>query len=245
YRLRPLGAGSIGTGHFLRRHLHSGTRPHQAVDDDAVVGVEPRRNHAQALDQWTKGDVLRPRHVIAVEHQHELADLFGANRDVGQQYGLAGRTGRDLDAAEHAGGEPAVGVGEFRPAADGARGAVNGVVDEVGLADMRELRLIDQFQPDGDAGAALIAAPSLAAGAQTLEIGGLIHGELEADWVDRGDGGEQGGATGGATGHQVAGRYAPVADAPGHRRPQLREIEVEFGLAHGRLLRLHRGLGHA
>ena len=39
--------------------------------------------------------------------------------------------------------------------------------------------------------------------------------------------------------------HAPVADASRDRRAQLGELEIERGLAHGRLLRRDGGLGHA
>ena len=55
----------------------------------------------------------------------------------------------------------AVGVGELGAAADGAGGAVDGVVDEVDLALVGELGLVDQLELDRHVDAAVgAAAPS-------------------------------------------------------------------------------------
>src|SRR5882724_1782617 len=41
--------GVGAAGDLLRGHLDAGARPHQAVDDDAVVRLQSGRDHAQAL----------------------------------------------------------------------------------------------------------------------------------------------------------------------------------------------------
>ena len=47
----------------------------------------------------------------------------------------------------------------------------------------------------------------------------------------------------GAAGHEIAGSHAPVADAAGDGSLELGELEIEFGLAHHRLVRGDRSLG--
>ena len=72
--------------------------------------------------------------------------------------------------------------------------------------------------------------------ALVAQIRRLIEGELEADRIDRHDGGEQRGVAAGAAGDEIAGRDAAVADAAGDRRAQLGEFEIELGLPHRRLV---------
>ena len=50
----PANAEAAMPATCLRRHLDAGTRPHQAVDDDAVVGLEARGDDAQAIDDRTR-----------------------------------------------------------------------------------------------------------------------------------------------------------------------------------------------
>ena len=80
-------------------------------------------------------------------------------------------------------------------------------------------------------------APALGGRRTIAQVGRLIHGELEADGIDGGDGGEQRRAAGRAAGHEVADGDAPVADAAGDGRLELGELQIELGLADGRLLR--------
>src|SRR5882672_10833783 len=56
----------------VRRDLGARARAEEPVDDDVVLGCNPR-NHAQAVDHGPERDVFRSRHVVGVDHQHELA----------------------------------------------------------------------------------------------------------------------------------------------------------------------------
>ena len=80
-------------------------------------------------------------------------------------------------------------------------------------------------------------APTSGGDALVAKIGRLVEGEFEADRIDRHDGREQGRVAAGPAGHQIAERNAAVADAAGHRRAQIGEAEIEFGLADRGLLR--------
>src|SRR5580700_5207638 len=133
---------------LLRRHLLAGPRAHQAVDDDAVSGVEPVLDHAQAAIDLSERDVFLPDHVAVVDDQHEFAHLLGADRGVGNEQRGIGRRAGHPDAAEHAGRENAVGVVEDGAAADSARGTVDDVVDKIDLALVREILLVDQLERD-------------------------------------------------------------------------------------------------
>src|SRR6204780_2740208 len=131
---------------LLRRHLLARPRAHQAVDDDAVGGVEPILDHAQPAVDLSERDVFLPDHVAVVDDQHEFAHLLGADRGIGNQQRGIGRRTWHADAAKHAGRKDAVGVVENGAAANRARGAVDDVVDEIDLALVREVLLVDQFQ---------------------------------------------------------------------------------------------------
>ena len=61
----------------------------------------------------------------------------------GTSSAVAGAELGDLDATEHAGRELAVGVRELGTTADRARGTIDGVVDEIDLALVREVLLVD------------------------------------------------------------------------------------------------------
>ena len=146
--LASFGAFGRRRAFLLRRHLLARPRAHQAVDDDAVVGGEPVLDHAQPAVDLAERDVFLPHHVAVVDDEDEFAHLLGADRGVGNQQRRIGRRAGHADAAEHAGREHAVGVGEHGAAADRARGAVDDVVDEVHLALVREILLVDQLERD-------------------------------------------------------------------------------------------------
>src|SRR5262245_27994546 len=172
------GGRVAGLRHFLWGNLGAGAGAHQAVDDDAIIRVEAARDDAQALDHRTQGDKFRPGHVVIINNEYELADLLGADGHIRQQHRLACRSTRNLDAPEHARGQRAIGVGKLGAATDGAGGTIDDVVDEIRLARVREIGLVDEFELDGHAGAAI--ASRLAGKTHRAQIGRLIHGELEA-----------------------------------------------------------------
>src|ERR1700688_3123843 len=133
---------------LLRRHLLARTRAHQAVDDDAVGGGEAVLDHAQAVVDLSKGDVFLPHHVAIVDDEHKFPHLLGADRGVGNEQCRIGWRARHADAAKHAGRENALGIVEEGAAADGARRTVDDVVDEIDLALVREILLVDQLERD-------------------------------------------------------------------------------------------------
>src|SRR5262249_30121510 len=101
---RGLGRGR-GRTLLLRVHLHPGPRPHQAVDDEAIVGGQPVLDHALTVDQLAQRHITLARDTLAVDHEHIFARLFaqdGAIRH--QQRRIGGRT-RHAHAREHAGRE--------------------------------------------------------------------------------------------------------------------------------------------
>ncbi len=111
---------------------------------------------------------------------------------------------------------------------------------------MIEVLLVDQLESHLHAG---IAARHVLTSAfcQTLvaQVRGLIEGEFEIDRVGRYDGRKQCRVAGRAAGDEIAGRHAPVADAPIHRCAQFGELHIKFRLPHGCLVCAHRRFGIA
>src|SRR6266705_3427212 len=90
---------------LLRRDLGAGPRPHQAVDDDAVVGAEPGPDDAQIVHHLAEGDVFLAHRAVGADRERVLARLLGADGDIGHEQRLVGQRARDLHPAEHAGRE--------------------------------------------------------------------------------------------------------------------------------------------
>src|SRR5262249_55491769 len=103
--LRPRRLGRGRAPLLLRLHLDARARAHQAVDHHPVVAGNAVLDDAQVARQLRGRDVSLPHHVLAVDHQHVLARLLGADRRVGHEQRRVGRRGRHPHAAEHAGGE--------------------------------------------------------------------------------------------------------------------------------------------
>src|SRR5215472_1343545 len=109
-----------GGGRSLRRNLETRPRPHQAVDNDVVIRVEPFADNPQAIDSRPERDVLCTCDVLGVHDEHELAHLFGGDGCLGYEQRGAWRCGSYLDARKHPRCEPAVKIGEERTCTDGA-----------------------------------------------------------------------------------------------------------------------------
>ena len=124
------------------------------------------------------------------------------------------------------------GLANCGAAADRAGRAVDHVVDEIHAALVGEVLLVDQLAArPATLPSRLVTSLPPRGEPLVAQIGGLVEGELEADRIDRHDGGEQRGVAAGAAGHEIAGRHAAVADAAGDRRAQLGELEIELGLS--------------
>ena len=73
--------GALGYhGSICRGDLHSGANPHQAVDDNALSGLEPGFNRAQTIYDAAGDDGTILDGVVAIQHEHELPILIGADR---------------------------------------------------------------------------------------------------------------------------------------------------------------------
>src|SRR6185312_17343351 len=175
--------------------------------------------------------------VVGVDDENVFTRLLGADRGIRNEQRLIGRGSRHAHAREQAGREHAIGIVEYRAAANGAGRAVDDVVDEVHPARMIEILLVDQLERNGNAGSVaardVVAIPGQALVAQ---IGRLVERELEPDRIGGYDGREQRGIAASAARHEVAGRDAPVAYTAGDGRTQLGEFHIQLGLADRRLV---------
>ena len=120
---------------------------------------------------------------------------------------------------------------------DRAGAAVDLIVDEIELALVRPALLVAQAAPrrcDRLSRARWQRPAAIAADRQVIA---LAHVEIEIDRVERHDGGEQRCvAPAFAAADQVADAHLMIADAPGDRRGDAGEFEIELG-------RADRGLG--
>src|SRR6266446_906866 len=141
--------GRRGSGaRLLRRYLSTWARAHQAVDDDVVIGRQTLGDDAQAIDDRSERHVLRPGDILGVDYQHELAHLLDPDGGVRHEKRVLGRCSRHPNTREQAGRESSIRVGEDGARTDGARGAIDCVVDEIHLALVRKRRLIDELELD-------------------------------------------------------------------------------------------------
>src|SRR5580704_14790959 len=163
---------------WLRRNLCARPRAHEAVDDDVVVGRQALGDHTQAVDDRPERDVFRPGDVLGVDHQHELARLLGSDGGVGHEQFILGRCSRHPDTRKHAGREPTARIGEHGAGADGAGGAIDGVVDEINLAVVRKRRLTDELESDRHGQPAVGRSRAVVGELPVAQERGLIQGEL-------------------------------------------------------------------
>src|SRR5215468_6441574 len=87
-----------GGGLHLRIDLLARDRPQEAVDDDAVVLVEPLLDHPHGVDQGSDLDLALLDLVAGVDHQHVEATLVAAERDLGHQQRSLRLAARDAHA---------------------------------------------------------------------------------------------------------------------------------------------------
>src|SRR5690349_3950618 len=118
-------------GPFLRRHLGAGPGTDQAVDHKLVVGAEAAPDDTQTTGLAGAGtDDFRPHDAVLADGEHHLARLIGDDRRVRDQDRIIFGGSWDPDAAELAGRDQIVRIGEGGTAADRAAALVDHIVDE-------------------------------------------------------------------------------------------------------------------
>ena len=170
--------------------------------------------------------ILGVHHAVCVDRQHHLARLVGDDGGVGDQEGVVLGRARDADAAELAGRDQAVGIGEHGAAADRAGALVDDVVDEVHRALVQPVVLVDQMRMDHRLVVARRGQPPRADRALVGEEVRLGHVEVEIDRVELDDVVSSVWSL-----DQVADVDPPVGDPALEGCGDLGEAEVELGLA--------------
>ncbi len=150
-------------------------------------------DHAQAVDHRPERDVFRPRHVLGIDDQHELARLLGRrSRPPAPAAPRSGGAAAICTRANMPGVNVPSGLANTGARADRARRAVDGVVDEVEPAVVGEGRLVDELELHRHGQSAVGDVRAVLGEARVAQIRTLVQGELEADRIDRFDGREQG-----------------------------------------------------
>jgi hypothetical protein len=201
--------------------------PFQAGADHPVA-VDPRPGPHRAHGHG----------VVLGDHIDHAPVLIVAHRLVRHEHAGIGIRAVDGDPAEEAGREEEVPVVEHGARPDGAASRVEAVVHEIELPRALALPLVGE----GHDHAARALAPRLrAAGVEARigEVGALVHVEVEVDRVERDDVGEH--RRVGVD--EVALRDVLARDAPGERRLDLGEFEIELRLPQGGLGPVEIGAG--
>src|SRR5687768_126019 len=138
-RLRSRHGGAVAPGLLdlglgvhrdrLRRQQRARPYPVQAVDDDALAGLQAAGHDAQPVDRRAQRDLAPDRLVVVADHDDEALALVGADRALVDEQRAGGLGLAHLQAGELARHERAVLVVEHCAHAHGAALRVDLVVD--------------------------------------------------------------------------------------------------------------------
>ena len=140
--LAPVGASRRSRQLHLRHDridLHARAHALEAVDDDELVGCEPRAHDTQAADVRPNGygPVLDR---VVFRHDEDVALVeVRANRGVTHEGAVVGRGSRQAQPHEQTRSEVVLRVGKNPAGVNRAGGGIDLVVEKVHLAVMREI----------------------------------------------------------------------------------------------------------
>jgi hypothetical protein len=140
-----------GRALLLRRDLHAVARAHQALTITRSEAARPSLITRKPSSSWAGVTYFNRATLPSSTTSTYLRDCSVPIASSGNEQRRVGRRAGYAQAAEHAGREQAAGIVEHRAAADRARRAVDDVVDEIHLAGVLEVRLVDQLERDRDA----------------------------------------------------------------------------------------------
>src|SRR5262245_36272495 len=129
----------------LGGHLLARPRPHQAVDDDAIIGRYAVPDDAQIVDHLAQPHEALTGDIVLIDDIDALAHLLGTDGRIGEHERLVRGRARHLHAREHSRREQPVGVGKFCAPADRAGRAVNDVLDELHPAVVGEGLVVEDL----------------------------------------------------------------------------------------------------
>src|ERR1044072_5399696 len=116
---------------LLWRDQRAGPDAVQAVDPDALAGVQSAADDKQRVGRRAEGALALSRLVVAPHHEHELLVLVGADRALVDHQRRLGLRLAHAQACELPRNEPAVGIIEGRAHAHGAAARIDLVVDQL------------------------------------------------------------------------------------------------------------------
>ena len=159
-----------------------------------TLGVEPNGTNINRGVGSTALDAVKAK-VVEVGADIGIALDGDADRLIVDKNGLSRLRGNEFDPCEEAGSQPAVGIPDDGPGADRARTPVDTIAKEVELAGMRKACIGHQTELDNKLFRDL-ARFGRARITDEAEIGGLVNIEINIEWIDRDDRGEQRSRTG-------------------------------------------------
>src|SRR5690606_24706388 len=169
-----------------RLYCAAGNGALDAVDHYGFITLQARADDAQAVDKLSELYRTGFHHVVAVHDEYQALRTARADGRVGKQDAVVGTRGLQLQVAEHAGEQEAVGIGDQRPALNGSGTAADGVVEEFEFAFPASFLLILQADAHRCAFQAFRVRATVA---QVHRLRGLEH---EMDGVDADNGGQDG-----------------------------------------------------
>ena len=213
---------------------------HEALNDDAFAWGESFADDAEAVEEGAECDRTVNGFLLGIDDPDVRAALVVGDGGVADEEGVVLGTAGDADFCEEAGGHEAVLVGKDAAGEDGAGFWIEGIVNEVDLAEVRPVGLADESHFGGNLLEKGAVALAVFVELTVFERRTLIDLDVAVDGVEGDDGGEDGGVFG-AAGDEVAFGDTGVADAAGDGGADLGEIEVEFGGAEGGFGTAHGG----
>ena len=144
---RGLGHGLRGGEfhvHFLGLDRHAVADGHEALDDDAFVGGESFADDAEAVEKGSEFDWTVNGFLLGIDDPDVRAALVVGDGGVADEEGIVLGTAGDADLCKETGGHESVLVGENAAGEDGAGLWIEGIVNEVDLAEVRPVGLADE-----------------------------------------------------------------------------------------------------
>ena len=175
----------------MRAHLGADARALEAVDDHAVLRLQPFADHPQAVVERPEHDRLRLHRVVVLDHEDDLARLIGGDGRIRQQQRFIGRAGDQPHAAELPRQDGKILVRNHRPPAQRAGRDIQPVVEEIHLAVVRRFGFAGQCHLDRIWILARTRPLALEIEPVVFEVGRLIHVEIDVDRIERDDRGQE------------------------------------------------------
>lgn len=162
--LRGRWSFGVGTGWGFRHGLRGGefhvdllgldghaiADGHEALDDDAFVGGESFADDAEAVEKGSEFDWTVNGFLLGIDDPDVRAALIVGDGGVADEEGVVLGTAGDADLCKETGSHESVLVGKDASGEDGAGFWIEGIVNEVDLAEVRPVGFADEGHFGGD-----------------------------------------------------------------------------------------------